>query len=83
MLTLCQVNVTDRYFPSMNSLEQEISELEQRLYALDAERATVAQALAILRQQRQEQIDSFTQRVGLGNSTASIKPTTFFDRISR
>ena len=47
----------------MNSLEQEISELEQRLHALDAERATVAQALATLRQRRQKQIESFVQRV--------------------
>lgn len=47
----------------MNRLEQEISELEQRLHALDAERKMVAQALATLRQQRQEQIDSFAQRV--------------------
>lgn len=46
----------------MNSLEQEISELEQRLHALDAERATVAHALATLRQRRQEQIKSFAQR---------------------
>ncbi len=63
MPSLCQANITDRYFPAMNSLEQEISELEQRLHALDAERATVDQALATLRQRRQEQIDSFTQRV--------------------
>ncbi|WP_190303215.1 hypothetical protein [Methylomonas rhizoryzae] len=48
----------------MNSLEQEIAELAQRLHALDAERATVAQDLATLRQRRQEQIESFAQRVG-------------------
>ena len=47
----------------MNCLEQEIADLEQKLHALDAERATVAQALATLRQQRQEQIDSFAQHV--------------------
>jgi len=47
----------------MNSLEHEIAELEQRLHVLDAERATVTQALAALRQRRQEQIDSFAQRV--------------------
>ncbi|MEI8570949.1 DEAD/DEAH box helicase [Methylomonas sp. LW13] len=47
----------------MNSLEQEISELEQKLHALDAERVTVAQTLATLRQRRQEQIESFSQRV--------------------
>jgi uncharacterized membrane protein YgcG len=47
----------------MNSLEQEIADLEQKLHALDAERVTVAQALAMLRQQRQEQIESFAQRV--------------------
>lgn len=47
----------------MNSLEHEISELEQKLHALDAERSAVAQALATLRQQRQEQIESFAQRV--------------------
>lgn len=47
----------------MNSLEQEISELEQRLHALDAERTMVAQALATLRQRRQEQIETFAQRV--------------------
>jgi len=47
----------------MNSLEHEITELEQRLHVLDAERATVAQALVTLRQRRQEQIETFAQRV--------------------
>lgn len=37
--------------------------MEERLHALDAERASVAQTLAALRQRRQEQIDSFVQRV--------------------
>jgi chorismate mutase len=40
----------------MNSLEQEIAELEQKLHALDSERATVAQTLATLKQQRQQQV---------------------------
>lgn len=47
----------------MNSLEQQIAELERKLQALDAERAVLAQALATLRQQRLEQIESFAQRV--------------------
>ena len=47
----------------MNNLEQEIADLEQRLHALDSERAILTQALATLRQQRQEQIESFAQRV--------------------
>jgi len=47
----------------MNSLEQEIADLEQKLHALDAQRVIVVQALATLRQQRQEQIESFTQCV--------------------
>ncbi|WP_431066988.1 TOTE conflict system archaeo-eukaryotic primase domain-containing protein [Methylotuvimicrobium sp.] len=46
----------------MNSLEQEIAELEKRLHALDTERASLAQTLATLKQQRKEQIDSFEQR---------------------
>lgn len=47
----------------MNSLEQEISELEQRLHVLDTERTMVAQALATLRQRCQEQTESFVHRV--------------------
>ena len=47
----------------MNSLEQEIAELEQKLHALDTERANIAQGLATLRRQRQEQIESFTLRL--------------------
>ncbi|MGR8933867.1 MAG: TOTE conflict system archaeo-eukaryotic primase domain-containing protein [Gammaproteobacteria bacterium] len=47
----------------MNCLEQQIAELERKLQALDAERAVLAQALAALRQQRLEQIESFAHRV--------------------
>jgi len=49
----------------MNNLEHEIAELEQKLHLLDAERAAVAQVLATLRQRRQEQIESFAQRVAM------------------
>lgn len=61
----------------MNNLEHEITELEQRLHVLDAERATVAQALATLRQRRQEQIESFAQRVAEATVTHQSSPSLF------
>lgn len=39
----------------MNRLEQQIADLEQKLQALDAERETLSQTLASLKQQHQQQ----------------------------
>lgn len=47
----------------MTSLEQQIADLEQKLHTLDAERAMLTQALANLRQQRLEQMESFAHCV--------------------
>lgn len=47
----------------MNSLEQQIAVLEQKLQALDAERDALSQALTQLKHQRYEQQQNFAQRM--------------------
>lgn len=47
----------------MNRLEQQIADLEQKLQAQDAERETLSQTLAQLKQQHHQQQQNFAQRI--------------------
>lgn len=47
----------------MNSLEQQVAELERKLQTLDAERDALSQALTQLKYQRYEQQQNFAQRI--------------------
>jgi hypothetical protein len=47
----------------MNRLEQQIADLVQKLQALDVERETLSQPLALLKQQHHQQQQNFAQRI--------------------